>query len=428
MRSRYRWFVVFVFFVFMLLHQSDKLLIGSLTTPIMDSFGINEEEMGRVFTGALIVAAVLYPLWGYLCDRFARPKLLAAASLIWGSTTWLSAIAPTYPAFLATRASTGIDDSSYPGLYSLIADYFGPRTRGRIYGLLQLTMPLGYMMGMVLALQLGAAIGWRKVFYITGSAGVLLAILIFAAVRGAPRGSSEPELAGLEQISIYRFDWQLARGLFRKPSLCVLFAQGFFGVFPWEVITYWFIRYLEAERGYTANAVMITMGAAVLVLAGGYFVGGSAGDFLFKRTQRGRLIVSTVAVLVGALLLPLTLSVPNENQTLFLAMLSVNALVIPFAAPNVISTVYDVALPEVRSTAMAIHHFIESAGAALAPWLAGLIAVRSSLHDAILLICVAAWVLCAILLAFAAYLVPRDIQTLRSQLRRRARLEQAMDS
>ena len=31
--SRYRWFVVAVFFTFMLLHQSDKLLIGPLTTP-----------------------------------------------------------------------------------------------------------------------------------------------------------------------------------------------------------------------------------------------------------------------------------------------------------------------------------------------------------------------------------------------------------
>lgn len=51
----------------------------------------------------------------YLYDRYTRPKLLAAAAFIWGATTWLSAVAPTYPAFLATRASTGIDDSSYPG-------------------------------------------------------------------------------------------------------------------------------------------------------------------------------------------------------------------------------------------------------------------------------------------------------------------------
>ncbi len=95
-------------------------MIGPLTMPIMETFGINKAQMGSVFTGVLIVGAVLYPLWGYLYDRYTRAKLLAAASFIWGSTTWFSAIAPTYPAFLGTRALTGIDDSSYPGLYSLL--------------------------------------------------------------------------------------------------------------------------------------------------------------------------------------------------------------------------------------------------------------------------------------------------------------------
>jgi len=161
----------------------------------------------------------------------------------------------------------------------------------------------------------------------------------------------------------------------------------------------------------------------VLVLALGYFVGGAAGDFLFKRTPRGRLLVSMTAVLLGAVLLTITMNVPVEDQTLFLIMLMVTALFIPFAAPNVISTVYDVTLPEVRSTALAIQYFIESAGAALAPLLAGLIAVRSSLHNAILLICVSTWVVCSIFFAFAAYLVPRDVEALRQAMRERAERE-----
>jgi MFS family permease len=424
--KNYRWFVVAVFFCFMLLHQSDKLLIGPLTTPIMESYGINEAQMGAVFTGALIVAALFYPLWGYLYDRFARAKLLALASFIWGCTTWLSAVARTYPAFLVTRASTGIDDSSYPGLFSLVSDYFGPGIRGKIYGLLQLTQPLGYMLGLIVATLLSGITGWRGVFYITGSLGVLLAILIFFGVRELPRGQSEPELADLEQIGVYRFDRKVALGLLRKRSLLLLFAQGFAGVFPWNVITYWFFRYLETERNYAQEAILVTMLPVVLVLASGYFIGGAAGDFLFQRTQRGRLIVATAAVLLGAILLVLTMNVPVENQTLFLMLLMLTALFIPFASANVISTVHDVALPEVRSTALAIHYFIENAGAALAPWLAGLIAVRSSLHSAILLICVSAWVLCSILLSIAAYLVPHDIETQRRQLRERADRERAI--
>jgi MFS family permease len=279
---RYRWFVVAVFFVFMLLHQADKLLIGPLTTPIMEEFGIDEAQMGAVFTGALLLGAFAYLGWGYLYDRFARPKLLALAALLWGSTTWLSAIAPTFSAFLVTRASTGIDDSSYPGLHSLISDYFEPRVRGKIYGLLQVAMPVGYLLGMILGLTLGEQIGWRGVFYITGSLGVVLAAVIFFGVREVPRGRSEPELAGLEEIRTYRFSWQAARGLFRRRSLLFLYAQGFFGVFPWNVITYWFFRYLETERGYDSDTVLLTMMVAVLVLAAGYYLGGALGDWLFR--------------------------------------------------------------------------------------------------------------------------------------------------
>src|SRR5512132_1547774 len=107
-QSRYRWFVVGIFFVFMLLHQSDRLLINSLTKQIMETFSISMTQMGAIFTGALIVGAFLYPVWGYLYDRYSRSKLLALAAFIWGSTTWISAIAPTYPLFLVTRASTGV--------------------------------------------------------------------------------------------------------------------------------------------------------------------------------------------------------------------------------------------------------------------------------------------------------------------------------
>ncbi len=423
--SRYRWFVVVIFFFFMLLHQSDKLLIGPLTTPIMEAFKINEAQMGFVFTGALIVGAFMYPLWGYLYDRFSRAKLLALASFLWGSTTWLSAVAPTFPTFVAARATTGIDDSSYPGLFSLIADYFGPKMRGKVNGLLQLTMPLGYLMGMIMALMLQDSIGWRGVFILTGSLGIVLAVVIFFGVREPERGQSEPELAGIEQTDGHRFDWQVAKGLFRKKSLILLYAQGFFGVFPWQVITFWFFRYLETERGYDTNAVMATMVPAVLVMAVGYFLGGVLGDALFKRTRRGRVIVGAVGVLMGALFLAMAIFVPVENRLLFGILVTAASLFMPFASPNVISSVFDITLPEVRSTSLAVQYLMDSSGAALAPVLAGLIAVRASLEVAILVICTSAWLICAVLFVATAYVIPADIQTLRDQLSERAGEETA---
>jgi MFS family permease len=245
-------------------------------------------------------------------------------------------------------------------------------------------------------------------------------------VREPPRGQAEPELAEMEHISTYRFNWETARGLFQKRTLRILFVQGFFGVFPWNVIVYWFFNYLETERGYSQNAVFITMVIAVLVLAAGYPLGGALGDYFFKRTPRGRALVAMTGVLSGAVMLVITLSVPNENVLLFGVLLALTAIFIPFAAPNVIATVYDVTLPEVRSTALAVQYFIESSGAALAPGMAGLIADQTSLKSAFLLICVSTWILCGVFFALVAHYAPHDVQALRQQMRQRADQERAL--
>jgi MFS family permease len=114
------------------------------------------------------------------------------------------------------------------------------------------------------------------------------------------------------------------------------------------------------------------------------------------------------------------INVSPENQVLFGVFLSLAAFFMPFSSPNTVSSVYDITLPEVRSTALGVQYLLESAGAWTAPALAGLIAVSYSLKTAFLVICVAAWLLCAIFFYFVARMIPNDIEALREQMRQRA--------
>lgn len=420
--SRYRWFVVGVFFFFMLLHQTDKLMIGSLQVPISETFGINNQQWGLVNSGALIVATILYPIWGYLYDRYARAKLLSFASFIWGATTWLNAIMRTFGGFLVTRASTGIDDSSYPGLYTLIADYFGPNLRGKVFGLVQLAQPLGYLIGMVLALLIAPQIGgWRSVFFITGALGIVIAAFIFFGVKEMPRGKAEPEFEKMSEMQSFKFSWAEARDIFKKKTMWFIFMQGFAGVFPWNVIVYFFFAYLERERGYDANSILFTMAPVVLILAGGYFLGGWLGDLFFKRTNKGRIMVSIVGVLLGAIFLYLAVITPVEAKNQFFIFMCLTALFMPLSSANVIATVYDVTVPEVRSTAQATEYFVENAGAAFAPIITGAIADAINLQTAILLICSVAWGLCALIYLGALFTIDEDTHHLRAQMAERAK-------
>ncbi len=428
-RTGYRAFVIVVFFLFVLLHQTDKLLIGSMQLPVSETFGLNDLQWGFINTGALIVGTIFYPLWGYLYDRYARAKLLALASFIWGATTWLSAVVRTYPQFLVTRSSTGVDDSSYPGLYSLAADYFGPKLRGRVYGILQLAQPIGYLLGMILALMVAPNLdglifrleGWRTIFLFTGLLGIAMAAVIYFGIKEAPRGQAEEEFEG-QEIGQFRFNWDALKDVMKKKTMWFVFLQGFAGVFPWNVITFFFFGYLMTERGYDNDAVLLTMGPVVLILAGGYFVGGMLGDWLFKRTLKGRIIVSSVGVILGALFLFLAMNTPVDQRTTFFILMCLTALFMPFSSPNVTSTVFDISLPEIRSSAQAVEYFIENSGAALAPTLAGAIAFSTgSKQFAITVVCVTAWVLCFFLYLGALFFVERDIKSLHAQLAERAK-------
>ncbi|MGC9522200.1 MAG: MFS transporter, partial [Anaerolineae bacterium] len=196
---------------------------------------------------------------------------------------------------------------------------------------------------------------------------------------------------------------------------------GFFGVFAWNVLIYWFFRYLEVERGFGPGQTMVTMLIAIAALSLGYIVGGSLSDYAFERTPRGRAIVGGLGALIAAILLWMTMSVPVGNVTLFTVLLALAGVALSTTAPNAMATVPDITLPEVRSSAQAVRKLVEDGGAALAPWLAGLIAVRASLHTAIIAVSVSTLLMCALIFAIIAYYVPEDVEALREKMEARAR-------
>lgn len=419
-----RTWLVLSLFIFMLLHQTDKLLISPLTTPIMDTFKINEAQMGLVFTGALLVGGIFYPIWGYLYDRYARPKILALAALIWGATTWLSAIAPNFGIFVATRASTGIDDASYPGAYSLVSDYFGPTRRGKIISILQLTAVMGGIVGMVLATVLRDTLGWRGVFYITGGLGIVWAVVMRLTMHDIPRGQAEPEQEGRSQVVTAKFSWATVGKLLRRPAFATLFVQQFIYVFPFNAINAWYFHYMETDGGLSTAQTTMVMGLFAVVVAVGTFVAGALGDWAFKRNARGRMLVSVGGMAMLTIFFTTALRLnPAANFGLFFILQSIGAFFWSFEWPNAVSTIQDIVEPEIRSTAHAVIGVAETLGSALAPLVAGVIAVGATLQKALLTITTAGWLAGIVLLVVVMIFLPREVHALRNLMKQR--VEQA---
>jgi dipeptide/tripeptide permease len=97
------------------------------------------------------------------------------------------------------------------------------------------------------------------------------------------------------------------------------------------------------------------------------------------------------------------------------------ALFMPLSSSNVIATVYDVTVPEVRSTAQAVEYFVENTGAAFAPALTGIFAEAMGLSTAIIVMCITAWIICFFLYLGALFTIDHDTHTLRTQMAERAK-------
>jgi MFS family permease len=188
------------------------------------------------------------------------------------------------------------------------------------------------------------------------------------------------------------------------------------------VITFFFFGYLETERGYDANGIIATMAPVILILAAGYFVGGFLGDLLFKRTKKGRILVSSVGVLLGAIFIFLAMTTPLDKPNQFFLFMCLTAIFMPLSSANVIATVYDVTVPEVRSTAQAMEYFVENSGAVAAPAFTGwLILTSQDRTFSILIICVVAWLLCFFFYLGALRFIDKDTNDLRIQMAERAK-------
>jgi len=430
MRFKYEWLVVVMLVFFAVIHYVDRSLLSSLLTPIMEDVGLNEEQMGFISTATLLITAIGFIVWGYFYDKHSRVLLTTVAGVIWSFTTWLSALTRGFADFFAARASTGIDDAATPGMYALLSDYFPPKRRSTIMGLMDLAPQVGFLIAGLVGTFFGSLYGWRTLFFVTGGLGIVAALLVYFFVKDVPRGKSEPEFADLETVGTYTINREMAARLIRRPSLLLLGLQGFFGVFPWNVLSFWIFRYLERERLFGAELIAVWLISSLVTMIFGIIVAGILGDFLFKKTRKGRVLLSAIAVYLGALLIYITFTKPIEDIEGFLLWSVATAFVIPMASPNVVATVFDITEPEARSTGLSILRWFENVGSAFAPMIVGVLAYRvfGTLGTASWVVCVSTWVVCGTLFTILIFRIDNDIERIRKLLGQRAETERKRET
>ena len=167
----------------------DEQAIGVLLPQIRADLGVNTTFLATVAAVAgILLTIALLPL-GYLADRVSRVWLVRSGTLLTGTTIGLTGLATSAIMLVGARLANGVSQAiAQPATFPLMADYFPPRGRARVFSVFFAAAQLGVIAGPVVAGLLGDAIGWRATLLLLGGGAVVAGLLTFL-MREPRRGT-----------------------------------------------------------------------------------------------------------------------------------------------------------------------------------------------------------------------------------------------
>ena len=194
---------------------------------------------------------------------------------------------------------------------------------------------------------------------------------------------------------------------------------------PWVVMQFFLITWLVNVRGIPTQTATLVFAGIVIGTVFSNIIGGILGDLGEKVNPKyGRTFVGQVSIISG---IPLTyfLFTQTDDWPLWGLMLLCffTALLISWPGKGAKEPMMqNVVPPELRSTAFSITTFIESGFAAIAGVVAGTLADRIGLTEALIWTVPIPWILCAALFSLFYFTYPKDSENLRKLMGERAEI------
>jgi ABC-type branched-subunit amino acid transport system ATPase component len=172
---------------------------------------LGNKALSAISVAQLGISVCLGLVVAYIADRVSRLVMLAVSTALFGAVSLTFGIWPTVAVFVfSTLGQTAVGTAGTAPANSLLADYYPPEVRGRLYGL---TAAIGTLGSTVWSIPAGVVvylIGWKS-SYVLGS-------LIFAATAFMCVVMREPERGRWDRIRLGASD-EVATEALPAPSL-----------------------------------------------------------------------------------------------------------------------------------------------------------------------------------------------------------------
>ncbi len=374
--SSYKWLLIGLLWFVCFFNYADRQAIFSVFPLLKDQMHLSNVQLGIIGGAFTWMYALFGPFAGSLCDRFPRKTLIVGALIFWSLITAATSICRDYSQLIAVRALSGLGEAFYfPAAMSIVSDYHGANTRSRAMSWHQSGVYAGTIAGGSLSGFFGQYYGWRSSFVIFGSAGILLAIILWGALREPARGMSESAGAKTSEKRTESTTHDTQRwtgplrgliGVLQNPMALLLIAVFIGANFVAVVFLTWMPTFLYNKFHMSLsmaglNATVYIQIASVL----GVISGGILADALVKKRAGGRMLAQSVGLLVGVPFVFLT-GWTTSVAVLIVAMIGFGYFKGLYDA-NIFASLYDVVPVERRGAAAGTLNSLGWLGAGFAP-------------------------------------------------------------
>jgi MFS family permease len=189
----YRGYVLAVLVLAYIVNVMDRGVLALLLEGIRKEFDLTDGQLGFL---ASLPFAFFYSTLGIpiaaIADRTVRRNVLAVSCTLWSAATAACGLAFNFTSLVIGRALTAIGEAGgTPPSHSLISDYFKRASRATALSVYALGVPIGTALGAFLGGWGNQLFGWRMTFFLIGTPGLLVALLVWLTVREPPRGLSD---------------------------------------------------------------------------------------------------------------------------------------------------------------------------------------------------------------------------------------------
>ncbi|MEM6415964.1 MAG: MFS transporter [Pseudomonadota bacterium] len=326
--SAYRYYVLVILTLVFASNYADRMILPLLSPVLKVEFGLSDTQLGLLkgLAFALFYSAFSIPI-AWLAARWNRVNIVVVSLTVWSAFTTLAAFSTNYIQLLLTRLGVGIGEAGgIAPMQSIISDYFAENERARAFGFFMLAVCLGDCISLLVGGWVLEEFGWRKVFFIVGIPGIVLAILMKLTVREPMRGASDSNtfsapptekkhdigFDGVKDFIPTVFD------LFRIPVYRTFVLAFTAAQITTNTLSNWDIDFLA--RSFNLEMTQITVPLAVITVftfGAGVTLGGYISDKTLAKTKASYGIVPAIGMVIYAPLLVGFLYAPTSFWAFF---------------------------------------------------------------------------------------------------------------